>query len=109
MQPTKAPRHLRPDTAKWWDLTLETYDLAEHHIKLLTLAAEALDRGIEAREAIAADGAYVPDRYGTIRAHPAVAVERDSRLAFARLVRELNLDEDPAPTRPPQIAGRYAS
>jgi P27 family predicted phage terminase small subunit len=103
-----APAHLRADTAKWWLEVVREYELEPHHVKLLTLAAEALDRAAQAREAIAKDGAYIPGRYeGTVRAHPAIVVERDSRLAFARLVRELGLDADPKDSRPPRIAGRY--
>jgi len=103
----RAPAHLRPATRKWWRKTAEDFALEEHHLRLLTLAGEAWDRATEAREAIAAAGGpYILDRFKQPRAHPAVAVERDSRLAFARLVRELCLDdfEPPAP-RPERLAG----
>lgn len=66
-------------------------------MKVLQAAAEAWDRLQEARERLRADGSYVSDRYGALKAHPALAVERDSRIAFARLVRELDLDGEPAP------------
>ena len=44
---------------------------------------------------MAKDGAYVTDRYGQLRAHPGVAVERDSKTLAARLFRELALDPRP--------------
>jgi phage terminase small subunit len=109
MEPTAAPRHLRPETAQFWDLTVESYDLAPHHVKLLTLVCDAWDSHEAAREAIAADGAYLPARDGGKRAHPAVAVMRDSRIAVARLLRELNLEDSPGDSRPARISGRYAS
>jgi len=71
------------------------------------LAAEAWDRSQEARETAEREGAYYEDRFGQPKAHPAVAVERDSRIAFARLMRELDLDGAPAPDpRPPRVAER---
>jgi P27 family predicted phage terminase small subunit len=75
--------------------TVETYVLQEHHLRLLQLACEAWDRAQEAREQLGRDGLTVPGREGGLRAHPAVAIERDSRLAVARLVRELDLDVEP--------------
>lgn len=103
MSVQKAPDHLRTETAQWWDSVYEDFELEEHHARLLTLAAEAWDRCFEARETLAEVGTYYTDRFGQPKAHPAVAVERDSRVAFARLMRELDLDGDPLP--PPRLPG----
>jgi phage terminase small subunit len=91
-----APPHLQPNTRRWFAGVTDEYDLEPHHERLLQAAAEAWDRLQEAREVLRKEGTYVEGRYGK-RAHPAVAVERDSRLAFARLLRELDLDGEPAP------------
>jgi phage terminase small subunit len=100
---TTIPDHLQRPTATWFADVLETYDLDPHHVRLLQAAAECWDRLQEAREAIRRDGAYVEGRYG-LRAHPAIAVERDSRIAFARLLREFDLDAEPGPDpRPPRL------
>lgn len=88
-----APAHLSDDARQWWAQVVRDYDLEPHHRRLLQSACEAWDRGQQARAAIAAHGGLTfTDERGTIRAHPAVAMERDARVAFARLVRELDLD-----------------
>ncbi len=88
--------HLQPATVAWVLGTEADYSLEPHHKLLLVAAAEAWDRMTEAREALDHDGSYIAGRFG-LRAHPAVAVEKDSRIAFARLVRELDLDGEPGP------------
>ena len=88
----KPPKHLIPTTKRWWSAVVADYDLEDHHIKLLTLAAESWDRCREAREAIQREGLTFLDRFGAPHARPEVAVERDSRIAFARILRELALD-----------------
>lgn len=99
----RAPAHLQPRTGAWWRDTLATYALEEHHERLLTLACEAWDRAEEARNALLEHGLTYIDRFGAPHARPEVAIERDSRVAFARLVRELDLDGEPAPDpRPPR-------
>lgn len=99
----KAPRHLRAATRRWVDGVVENYVLEPHHLRLLVLAGEAWDRCTAAREAIAENGLTCEGRFGA-KARPEVAIERDSRLAFARLVRELNLDADPPDeNRPPGL------
>lgn len=77
--------------------------LEPHHVKLLTLAAEAWDRCQQARELLDAEGLTYLDRFHAPRARPEVAVERDSRIAFARLLRELGLDIE-APAETPRAA-----
>jgi phage terminase small subunit len=101
----RAPAHLRADTRKWFEGVLDDYRLEPHHVRLLTLAGEAWDRAREAREALAENGLTFADRFGAPHPRPEVAIERDSRTAFARLIRELDLDVDgPAePARAPAL------
>jgi len=98
---------LKPQTLKWIEAVKAEYDLEPHHLRLLVLAGRAWDRGEEARAVLDKDGLTVLDKWGVPKAHPLVAVERDSRIAFARLLRELALDvSEPSESRPPAIMGR---
>ena len=91
----RAPGHLKPTTRRWWASVVAEYELEPHHIRLLTLAAESWDRCEQAREAIAEHGLTFIDAHGSPKARPEVSIERDSRIAFARLLRELGLDVQP--------------
>ena len=100
------PAHLSPSAAQWWEATVAAYVLHQHHLRLLQLACEAWDRGQAAREQLAAEGLTVASAHGGVRPHPCVAIERDARLGFARLVRELDLDVEPPASsdiRPPGL------
>ncbi len=105
MASKQAPLHLKASTRRWWASVCREYALEGHHVRLLTLAAEQWDRCVEARERLAADGSYIEDRFHQLKEHPGVKVEHDSALAFARLLRELDLDVDPpaVEARPPQL------
>lgn len=104
-QKPTAPDHLRPTTAEWFTGVLDDFELDAHHIRLLTLAAEAWDRCQAAREIVDAEGLIVLDRFGQQKQHPAIAIERDARVGFCRVLRELALDiDEPADSRPPTIA-----
>lgn len=103
----KAPKHLDATTRKWWENVVTEFELEPHHVRLLTLAGESWDRCVQAREAIAEHGLTFVDRFGTPRSRPECAIERDSRIAFARLIRELNLDVDaPGDSRAPALIER---
>jgi P27 family predicted phage terminase small subunit len=101
----KAPRHLKAATRRWWIAVASDWALEDHHLRLLTLAGEAWDRCAQARELIQREGLTVATKAGGPRLHPAVRVETDARLAFARLIRELDLDVTPftEPKRPPML------
>jgi hypothetical protein len=66
----------------------------------LEAAADAWDRMVQARDTLRVEGLTVTTKAGCKR-HPCADIERDSRLAFARLLRELDLDAEPPPERPP--------
>src|SRR5262245_22176067 len=103
----KAPKHLTPDSQSWWAAICEEYAMQSHHHRLLTLAAEAWDRAQQAREILDKDGITIEGREGGMRAHPCVAIERDSRAAFASLVKQLGLDDEGETRAPGRPAGIF--
>jgi len=101
-RPPAPPKHLSSESRALWTATVADYELEPRHEKTLLVALEALDRLREAQQAIEADGPYPHDRFGQPRAHPALATERDSRVAYLRAMREIGLDlSEPATSRPP--------
>jgi phage terminase small subunit len=100
-----AAKHLKPATRRWFDQIRADYELESHHEMLLLLAAEAWDRHLDARQTLKEHGTSFTNKHWDIKPHPAILIERDSRNAFIRAVRELNLSEEgPAEAaRPPRL------
>ena len=98
--PREAPTHLSDESAAWWAEVPEAFELEAHHFAILERACEAMDRLRQAQDAIGRDGITVEGRFGP-KAHPAISIERDSRTAFLRAVRELGLDMPAPDSRPP--------
>mgnify|MGYP001097242710 CR=1 FL=1 len=105
-----APAHLSAEMVAWWRSLSRRYKFQPQHQRLLEAACDAWDRMVQARAEILRDGITTTDRFGAARPHPAIAIERDSRIGFVRCVRELALadDELPSESRPPRLLGRYA-
>ena len=98
------PKHLSNDSSAFFNRAVATYEFDEHHLKLLTLACESWDRVVQARLGIEKHGLTFVDRHGARRPIAEINIEKDSRVAFARLVRELGLDvAPPADSRPPAL------
>jgi hypothetical protein len=97
------PRHLSKSTRQWVRQIIDDYSLESHHLKILFSAGEALDRIGQARAQIERDGSYFTDRFGAPRPHPGLQIERDNRVCFVRMLRELNLSEDAPEARPASL------
>ena len=53
------PDYLQPATRDWFKSVVADFELDQHHVRLLTLACEAWDRGQQARLLIAEEGITV--------------------------------------------------
>ena len=108
MSPRKQrpPKTLSRAGKLYWTTVTAAYDFDDEGLTLLSQACEMMDRASQAAETIAKDGILQTDRFGVAKPHPATEIERQSRLAFARLRRELNLDVPPPDSRPP-LPGSY--
>jgi len=91
----RIPSHLGSASRAWLASVLDDVgdDISETEYRLLIKAAEAHDRADTARRRVQRDGIVVADRFDQLKPHPAVAIERDARAGFARIVRQLGLDE----------------
>lgn len=88
----KPPKHLSPETKKWFASVMRGFELEPHHQRLLVLACESWDRTEQARRAIAENGITFRDKNGMPRARPEIRIERESKLTFEKLVRAMGLD-----------------
>lgn len=85
--------HLSAEARRIFDSVVGDYDLEPWHVRVLIEALQSLDRAEQARRQLDSDGLTVDGRFGP-RPHPLLAVERDSRASFARLMKQLGLDVD---------------
>ena len=93
------PSHLSKPSQGWLrELLADFPDATATERRLLVMAAEAWDRAARARRLLDREGLVVSSSQGP-KAHPAVAVARDSMTLFSRLVAQLGLDdvEEPGP------------
>jgi hypothetical protein len=103
----KLPGHISSSSRSWAESVLDEFEATASQVRLVIAAAEAWDRAQQARRAISRDGAYWTDRLENLRPHPGLAVERESRAAFARIVGQLGPDaaDDPEERRRPSTPG----
>ena len=104
---SNVPTHLSEPMRQFYRKIVRTYVLSDQHFRLLEAACEAHDRKSEARALLDAEGLTVSNRHGEKRPHPAVGIERDSAVRFARMLREIGLSDEPSDSRPSGLSGRY--
>ncbi len=95
-KPANPPKSLSAEAKTWWKKLVKEYEIDDPAgCLLLQTSLEALDRMRGAQQTIADDGATIKDRFGQLRAHPAVNIERDARAAVLSGLKALNLDLEP--------------
>jgi phage terminase small subunit len=102
--PEEPPSYLQPATKEWFRTVIADFEMEAHHVRLLTAACECWDRMQLARQAIKTHGLTMKDpKTGAERARPEINIERDCKIVFMKLLRELNLSERPPDSRPPGL------
>ncbi|MBL8798774.1 MAG: hypothetical protein JNM56_33080 [Planctomycetia bacterium] len=101
-----APNTLGAEGRKLWRRIAEDYDLDAAALVILESACLSQDRESGASAQLVTDGTTTTDRFGQVKAHPAVLIERDSRAAKLRALKQLNLDMEPLNDKPGRPAGR---
>ena len=104
---TAAPKSPKPPASlgvhgrRLWRHVVSGWDLDGVELEVLRQACAALDRAEQARRVLDREGLTIAAGRGSIKTHPAAGVERDARIAFARLLREIGLthEEFPASAR----------
>lgn len=96
MKNSRAPAHLSKEAKRIWREIIEEYDIEDAAgLRILRVALESFDRAQAARAAIDKEGMTVADKFGQIKPHPLLPIERDSRAAFLCGLKGLNLDLEP--------------
>ena len=92
----KIPEHLKKPGREMYEQIGSEYGIDDAGgLQLLTVAAECLDRMRNAQAEIEKNGAVLTDRYGGLKAHPSIAIEKDSRIGLMAALKQLNLDLEP--------------
>ena len=101
----EAIRKLREETRNWVKHTMDAIAMGPDEVRILILAGQAFDESQAARQVLEVQGLTYMDRWDCPRPRPEVAIERDGRAAYARLVGMLNLVpplDNPAGLYPPR-------
>lgn len=95
------PCHLTENAKTVWRDVLRRFELEAEELETLRLALETLDRAAQARRKLKRQGITYDDRFGAPHARPEVAIEREARRDYVRLMDALDLptDEEDQPAR----------
>ena len=102
---SKPPAHLSREAKAWWKKLCSEFELGDSTAQiLLESALSSFDKWQSARRVLSKEGDFIFDRFHQRRAHPALQVERDSKILMLKSFAALHLDLEPLrdfPGRPP--------
>ena len=95
------PKRLSVEARRGWQKVVDEYQIVDDTgLIILTTAFEAFDRMRNAQEQIKLEGMTSTGRFGQVKAHPLLTVERDARTQFLAALKQLDLDVEPLADRP---------
>jgi phage terminase small subunit len=81
--PPKPPKHLSKKAADFFTKFVSEFEMDESSLEVLTRICESSDRADQAAEGLKQHGSLTTlDRFGCVKAHPLVAIERQARAAI---------------------------
>jgi len=90
---SRYPKHLEDQERKLWKRIITQYQIRDSAgLKILPAGLEAHQRARQAREQIDREKMTFKDRFGQMRPHALLTVERDSRASFLSAIKLLNLE-----------------
>lgn len=89
------PSGLTSRASAFWRAVWADFDLGEDEAELLVEAVHTMSEVDALRERLELDGLTVKGSTGQTRVHPAVNEIRQHRMALARLLKQLDLAEEP--------------
>jgi phage terminase small subunit len=99
----ETPKHLSKRAKELWQDIAADYDLESHQLEILRLLCGCLDRLEVCRKQLKKDAVFIVNRFGEGKPNTALHEEREQKILFPRLSRELNLDiEIPESPRKPR-------
>src|SRR5947209_8274618 len=106
----KPPDYLSAEAKALWRKICFEYDILDSAgLTLVESVASSFDVWQKSQKQISKEGITTKDRWGALKAHPAIAIMRDAKSAMLRALRELHLDDEEMyekPGRPPGRKGR---
>ncbi len=105
--PPKPPVGLSNKAVTLWRTVVKDFDIIDAPgLMLLESAMRCWDRAHDARAVIEREGMQVADRFGSMKPHGLLSVERDAWAGFRHAIKQLGFDIEaprPAPGRPPGV------
>jgi P27 family predicted phage terminase small subunit len=90
------PAGLSREARRRWTALVEEFAIGDSAgLQILATALEAFDRMRQAQRRVKKDGPVFKDRFGQMKAHPLLTIERDARAAWLASLKALNLDIEP--------------
>jgi phage terminase small subunit len=90
--PTKPPTTLSRKSAAFFKTFVSEYEVEDSHIQVLIRTCESMDRADQAAAGLKKHGSLMTeDRFGCLRTHPLVQVERQARAAVIDGIKALGV------------------